>query len=311
MLGLGGESLRVKLGPADLFVYLNRLDVRTQTATSQSSFNALPNATIVADYLSTATYRIRCRAEYNENDLTDAGVWNVALPAAQRLAMRQGHFLAIRAANLYGVNSANSEGLINTPNSTSVTSPIDPWGNGTLLTYDNGWLAEWFLGQYQAALQRMYSLGMQQRVVFIGPQRVFGQMSMQNIVQTTSYQRQGAGTATTIQVIQEIAKENGYTTEWAYDDTLIGQGTNGYDAVLLIVPEAMVPEMPKINTNVFAELAPNLKALTMQYADVPAPVEVTTPIVEGLDITSQMRISSGWAPRGEAVTILSIPYSSR
>lgn len=305
---LGGGALRVKIGEADKFVYVNRIDLRTQVAASQAAFNALPSATIVADYLQTATYRVRVRAEYNELDLAEAGEWDVALPAAQRLAMRQGIFQYIRTACLYGVNASNSEGLLNTPNATAVNLPADTYGNTTLQTYDAGQLAIWFMQQIQAAWQRMNLLGTGARAVMLGPQRVLGQMQLVNIVQTTSYQRPGAGTATTAQVMREIAKEMGYELEYAYDDTLIGKGASGNDAVLLVVPEAIVPTMGGVNTNVFATLAPNLKAMAMQYADVAAPMEITTPIVEGLDVTSQMRISSGWAPRGQAVSILSIPY---
>jgi len=76
----------------------------------------------------------------------------------------------------------------------------------------------------------------------------------------------------------------------------------------MVIPEAIVPTMDGINTNIFNTLAPTQRAMTLQYADVAAPVEITTPIVEGLDVTSQMRISSGWAPRGQAVTILSLPH---
>lgn len=305
---LADNQLRVKLGPADKFIYLNRIDLRTEVAASQAAFNALPSCTIVADYLSTATYRVRVRAEYNELDLAEAGEWNVSLPNAQRLAMRQGIYQYIRTACLFGANAANSEGLLNTPNSTAVNLPPDTFGNTTLQTYDAGQLVIWFMQQLQAAWQRMYYLGTNTRAVLLGPQRVLGQMQLVDIVQVTSYQRPGAGSATTAQAMREIATEMGYQLEFAYDDTLVGKGSGGADAVLLVVPEAIVPSMDGVNTNVFNTLSPMLKAMTMQYADVAAPVEITTPIVEGLDVTSQMRISSGWCPRGQAVTVLSIPW---
>jgi hypothetical protein len=305
---LGGGGLRVKLGPVDKFVYQNRIDLRGAVHAQQAAHNALPSATITGEYVQTATYLVRVRANYNELDIAEAGVWNVNLPEAQRLAMRQSHFQFYRSAALYGVNASNSEGLLNTPNATTVNLPPDPWGNTTLITYDNGALAVWLLGQVQAALQRMYMLGTPQRIVFLGPQRLLGQMQFQNIVQTTSYQRPGAGTATTAQVVTQVLSEHGITTEWAFDDTLIGQGSSGADALLLVVPEAVVPKIDGINTNVFNTLSPNERAMTMQYADVPAPVEITTPIPEGLDVVAQARISSGWAPRGQAVTVLSIPY---
>lgn len=307
---LGGGALRTRLGSVDKFVYQNRIDLRTQVHAQQASHNALPSATITADYVQTATYLVRTRAEYNEIDVAEAGEWNVALPQAQRLAMRQGIFQYIRVANLYGVNAGNSEGLLNAPNSTAVTLPPDSFGNTTLLTYDNGQFAIWLQSQVLAALSRMYLLGTAARIVFVGPQRVIGYMQLQAVVQVVQYQRAGAGTATIAQMVKKIADENGYSIEWAFDDTLIGQGSGGgsNDALLMVIPEAIVPEVPGISTNVFATLSPTMTAMTLQYADVAAPIEITTPIPEGLDVVSMMRISSGWAPRGQAVTVLTIPY---
>ena len=305
---LADRGLRVKLGPIDKVIYLNRLDIRTQVAANQASANQLPGATITADYLQTATYNIRTRQEYNEFDVAEAGEWNVALPAAYRLAMRQGTFQFLRNAGLYGVNPSNAEGLLNTPGATTANLPPDSYGDSTLSTYDAGQLTIWFMGQINAALNRMYLLGTPTRLVLLGPQRIIGQMQLQNIIQTTSYQRPGAGTATTAQAVTTIAKEFDYEIEWAYDDTLIGQGPLGADVVLLVVPELNVATMPGINTNEFATLAPNLQANALQYADVPAPVEVTTPIPEGVDVTSTMRASSGWCPRAQAITLLYIPH---
>lgn len=308
MQALGGESLRVLLGDVDKFVYQNRVDVRTAVAAQQATANLLPSATVTLDFASTATYMLRTRQEYNEYDVADAGQWNVPLPLAYRLAARQGIFQAIRDASIFGVNASNSEGLVNAPNSTAVNLPPDSFGNTTLQTYDNGQIAMWLLSQINAQLSRMFFLGSAVRVVFVGPQRIFGTLQMQNIVQTTSYQRPGAGTATSAQVVKRVSEEFDIDIDIAYDDTLIGKGSGGADAVLMVVPEAVVPKVPGINTNEFATLTPTTDAMTMQYANVAAPIEVTTPIVEGLDVTSSMRISSGVAWRGEAVTVLSIPY---
>lgn len=304
---LAGKGMRVKLGPIDKVIYINRIDVRSQIAANQAIANQLPSASIVADYLQTATYTSRCRAEYNEYDIAEAGQYNVALPEAQRLAMRQGHFQFIRNAGLYGVNAQNSEGLINTPGATTINLPPDSFGNTTLRTYDNGQLAIWFQGLLAAALTRMFLGGVPVRFVIIGPQRVLLQMELMNIVQVVSYQRPGAGTATSAQVITKVSEEFGYEIEWAFDDTLIGQGANGYDAVMIVCPEISVPKS-RANTNEFATLGPNLAANTLQYADVIAPVEVTTPIPEGLDVVSTMRLSSGWCIRAQAITVASIPY---
>lgn len=303
-----GRAPRVRLGDTDKFVYANRIDLRSQVASQQASHNALPSATITADFLQTAAYLVRTRAEYNEIDVAEAGNWNTALPAAQRLAMRQGIFQYMRMAALFGVNSANSEGLLNTPGASTATLPPDSFGNTTILTYDAGQFAFWLLGQFAAALERMYLAGTPTRLAILGPQRIILQLQLQNIVQLTSFQRSGGGTATTAQVVTNVAKEFGYEVEWGYDDTLIGQGASSDDALILAVPEIEVPSIEGINTNPFAELSPNLRANTMQYANMAAPVEVTTPIPDGVDVTSSLRITSGWCVRSQAVSILSIPY---
>jgi hypothetical protein len=310
---LAGGGLRVKLGPIDKVIYVNRMDLRTQVNMNQASSNQLPSATITADFLSTATYNFRNRQEYNEFDVAEAGAYNVALPAAYRHASRQGIFQGLRNAGLFGVTPANGEGLLNTPGATTANLPPDSYGNTLLPVYDAGQLAIWFLGQIVSAEARMYLLGTPTRIILLGPQRVIGQMQKQNIIQTTSYQRPGSGTATTGQVITKIGAEFDDEIEWAYDDTLIGQGAgstaqNPVDAVLLIIPEIKVATMPGINTNEFAMLQPNIAGNTFQYADVVAPVEVTTPIPEGVDVTSTLRASSGWGLRAQGVTILNIPY---
>jgi hypothetical protein len=308
MQGLGGKKLRQLLSDNDKVVYQNHVDVRTAVAAQQAAANVLPSATITLDYIQTLTYLIRTRQDYNELDVADAGEYNVALPAAYRLAARQGIYQFIRAAFLYGVNASNSEGIINTPNATAVTLPPDTFGDTTLRTYDAGQLAIWFNSQIQGALQSMFRLGMPGRVVLLGPQRIIGTLQWQDIVQVTSYQRPGAGTATTGQVVSKIGDENDVTIDWAYDDTLIGKGAGGTDAVLLLVPEAVVPTIPGINTNEFAKLSPTTDAMILQYTNVAAPIEITTPIPEGLDVVSMQRITSGWAPRPNAVNVLSLPY---
>jgi hypothetical protein len=306
---MGGGTPRIKIGSVDKVIYMNRIDLRGTVNAQQASHNALPSATIRAEYAQTGTYMPRIRANYNDIDMAEAATWNVNLVEAQSLAMDQSMYQFMRSAYLYGVNASNSEGVLNTPNATAVNLPPDSYGNTTLQTYDNGQLAIWFLSQIGSSLTRMNMLGAAQRAVFLGPQRVFEQMGYQNIVQVTSYQRPGAGTATTSQVIIDIAKVNGVEVEIGYDDTLIGQGAAGADLVLLTIPEAIVPRVgSKINTNEFNTLAPTERAMVLMYADMGAPMSITTPIADGLDIVKQWRHSTGWAPRGQAVSLLSIPY---
>lgn len=305
----GGDPL-VKIGTEDLYVYIRRFDVRTKVSSGQSAYNQLPSVSIVADMISTPTYLQRVRAEYDHHDTAAFSNWGASIVEAQRLGMRQGHFQLMRNALLYGMNASNGEGLLNTPGATTVSLPADTNGNDTVVTYDNGQMAVFLITQLSATKARTMQLGMPQRFVICGPQRTLGAFEYQNIVQLVQFQREGAGSASTAQTVEAVAKWNGDQIDWVYDDTLIGKGAGGTDAVLIVMPEVKRPTRTKVNTNVFAQLKPGLDACTLMYCDMAAPTEIPTPIPGGaIDILSEMRISSGWAPRPEAVTIVSMQYS--
>lgn len=302
---------RVKLGNDDLFVYINALDLRTETQANQAAPNFLPAATLVGTYYSTATYLIRTRAQWDHHDTAAAANYAVSLPHAQDLAQRQGIFQQMRTGLLYGFNPANGEGLLNTVGATTVTLPPDSYGNDTVVTYDNGQMALFLLGQIVAMKTLMFQSGgnIKNKVVVISPQRVFLQFQLQNIVQVTSYQRPGAGTSTTGQVVQNVMMENGEEFEWHYDDTLIGKGSGGTDAVLLTIPEIEVPSLPGINTNIFGDLTPSMKAVNAMYADMAAPMKIPTPVPDGgITEVQEIRVTSGWGIRPQGLTIISMPY---
>lgn len=309
-MGMGGGKLRVRLSDIDKVVYQNRVDIRTAVASSQATYNMLPSATISLEYAQTATYMAQTRQEYDDIDVAEAANWNVALPQAYRLGARQGLYQFTRDAFFYGVNAGNNEGILNTPGAVTTVLPPDMFGNTTLLTYDNGQMAQWLLSEVLALLTPMYQLGTPTRVVITGPQQDLGYMQIQGIVQVTSYQRPGAGTATIAQVLETICEGFDIEIEFAYDDTLIGQGSGSNDLILMQVPEAVVPVVPGVNTDEFATLQPQQRDMIIQYANMAAPVEITTPIPGGgVDVVSRYRISAGWVPRPQALRILSIPYN--
>jgi hypothetical protein len=308
---LAGGAPRVKIGSEDMVVYVNSLDLRTEVTAGQSPFNLLPSATLVADYNQTPTYLIRTRAIWDHHDIARAANWNVALPAAQDLAMRQGIFQQERVALLFGFNPANGEGLLNTAGATQVTLPPDPFGNASASTYDNGAMALFWLGQVVSIKTRMFQSGgnIKNRIVVISPQRIFLNFAEANIVQVTSYQRPGAGTSTTAEVVANVATANGDTFEWYFDDTLIGAGAGGNDAVLLTIPEIEQPSIPGINTNVFGGVQPNMKAVNLMYADMAAPMKIPTPTPDGaVTEIQEIRITSGWNIRPQGITIVSLPF---
>ena len=303
-----GDPL-VRLGEGDLLVYVKSFDVRTKVNAGQSAYNALPSVSVVGRQLSTPTYLIRVRAEYDHHDTAAANQWGISIVDAQRLGMRQGVFQEMRNALLYGFNPLNGEGLLNTPGATTVNLPQDSNGNSTVVTYDNGEMATFLLTQISAIKTRTMQLGLPARMVICGPQRVLGAFEYQNIVQLTQFQRAGAGTLPTAGVVKAILEMNEDSIEWTYDDTLIGQGAGGTDAVVIVMPEVRKPKANTINTNEFAQLAPGLDATTLMLVDMAAPREIPTPLPGGaIDVLSELRTTSGWGIRPEAVTIVSMQY---
>jgi hypothetical protein len=303
-----GEPL-VRLSDGDLVAYIKRIDVRTRMAADQSAYNSLPSVSVIPSQISTATYQFRVRAEYDHHDTAAFGRWGISLPEAQRLGMRQGHFQLARTALIFGMNPANGEGLVNANGATAVNLPNDSNGNFTVVTYDNGQMAFFFLSQISALKSRTNQLGIGRKFTILGPQRVLGAFEYQNIVSLVQFQRPGSGTTSTAGVVKEVAGMNGDEIIWAYDDTLIGKGAGGNDAVIIVMPEVEKPQGSKFNTNEFAKLAPGLDACTLQLCDMSAPKEIPTPIPGGaIDIVSEMRMTSGWAPRPEAVVVISVQY---
>lgn len=303
---------RVRMGAEDLFIYVNKLDIRTQSIGAQFAAEFLPSATLQAEYLQTATYLLRARAIYDRHDMASAARYAVGLPFAQELAMRQGIFQQMRSMLLYGYNAANNEGLLNATGTTQVTLPPDQYGNDTVQTYDNGSMALFILAQIVELKTRMYQSGayIANKIIILSPQREFLQMQYGDIVQVVNYQRPGGGTSTVAEVIKTVAQEAGDVIEWYYDDTLIGQGAGGNDAIIITIPEIERPVIPGINTNVFgAEMEPATTAVNVMYNDVAAPIKISTPTPDGA-VTEilELRSSSGWCWRPEGVTIISMPY---
>ena len=303
-----GEPL-TRLGEGDLYVYIKRVDVRTKVAAGTMAYNLLPSISTSLEMISTPTYLLRVRGEYDHHDTAAMGKWGVDIVSAQRLGMRQGHFQLARSALLYGFNPANGEGLLNTNGATAVSLPPDSNGNDTIVTYDNGQLGVFILTQISALKTRTNQLGIGRDFTILGPQRALGAMEYQNIVQLVQFQRAGAGSTTTAGVVKDILDMNKDKIIWCYDDTLIGKGAGGSDAIIINMPEVKKPSGNKINTNEFARLSPGMEACALMYCDMAAPREIPTPLPGGaIDVLSEWRITSGWGVRPEAVTIVSAVY---
>jgi hypothetical protein len=278
-------------------------------AAGQSAYNQLPGVNFALSQISAPTYLLRVRAEYDHHDTAAMARWGLSIVDAHRLGMRQATFQLMRNALLYGFNPANGEGLVNASGATAIALPADSAGNTTVVTYDNGQMAFFIISQISAIKTRTNQLGIGRKFVVVGPQRTLGAMEYQNIVQLTSYQRVGAGSTSTAGVIKDVLEMNDDEIIWAYDDTLIGKGSGGNDAILVVMPEVEQPKGARINTNEFAKLTPSMEACTLQLCDMAAPKEIPVPLAGGaLDVLAEMRTTSGWAVRPEAVTIVTMQY---
>jgi hypothetical protein len=299
----------IRLSDGDLYAYIKRVDLRTRMAAGQAAYNQLPGVSFTLSQISAPTYLLRVRAEYDHHDTAAMSRWGLSIVDAHRLGMRQATFQFMRNALLYGFNPANGEGLINASGATAITLPADSAGNTTVVTYDNGQMAFFLISQISAIKTRTNQLGIGRRFVFVGPQRTLGAMEYQNIVQLTSYQRVGAGSTSTAGVVKDILEMNDDEIIWAYDDTLIGKGAGGNDAILIVMPEVEQPKGSRINTNEFAKLTPSMEACTLQLCDMAAPREIPVPLAGGaIDVLAEMRTTSGWGVRPEAITIVSVQY---
>ena len=304
----GGEPQQ-RLSDGDLVAYIRRADVRTRVAGGQAAYNQLPSVAIALSLVSAPTYLLRVRAEWDYHDQTAFSRHGVNLDQANTLAMRQGHYQLARNALLYGMNPANGEGLLNAAGAVLTTLPPDSQGNSTVGTYDNGEMGFFLLSLISATKTRTNQLGRSRKFVVLGPQRVLGAFEYQNVVSLMQYQRDGAGVASTKGLVEDVLNKNGDELVWCYDDTLVGKGAGGTDAVLVVMPEVEAPKGSKLNTNEFAKLASGFDATTLQLCDRAAPTEIPTPLAGGAtDVLSEWRITSGWAVRGEAVTIASMQY---
>jgi hypothetical protein len=307
---LPGEAPQARLGEADLFVYGKTLKLTTQVQSGQSTANQIPSASVVPGLISTATYRIQTRAQYDGFDESAAAAWGYSLPEAMRLAARQGIAQQLRNALIYGFNPANGEGIL-TAAGTTLNLGADSNGNTTYITWDSGQLAQFLLNMIGALKVATLQIGTPLKLIFLAPQRFISQITYAGIVQLTQFQRVGAGVETAAGVIETVAKwAGGDDVSFAADDTLIGQGSGGADAILLVAPELKVPKAnAQINTNVFANITPNQTSTTVMLNDMAAPKEIPTPIADGgITTLFTLRSTSGWGIRPEAIVALSATY---
>lgn len=299
---------RVRMAEDDLLVYMKQVNLRTKMASGTASANELPGVDIALSMISTSSYLLKCRSQYDHHDVAAGGRWGIAVPEAYRLGMRQANNQLARDAGIHGMNPQNNEGFLNAQGAVSVNLPPDSNSNDTVITYDNGQLAFFLIQQIAQIKTRTLQMGIGKEFTILGPQRTLAAMEY-NVVQLVQFQRIGAGTASSAGVVKEILMQNGDKIIWAYDDTLQGIGYGGADVVILAMPKVSKPNGGQINTNIFASLSPGNEVCTTQYCDMAAPREIISPLPGGAtDFLMEWRITSGWAPRSTAITLIQMPF---
>ncbi|CAD6037111.1 major capsid family protein [Escherichia coli] len=308
---LSGGAPQTRLGSSDLVVYQKYLRATTQAHVGQSVPAQLPSASIVPSYDQMMTYRISTRSQYSHFDTEAASGWGYSLTNAMQLANRQGHAQQMRNMLLYGVKASNHEGVTNSPNATTVNLGSDSKGNSAYTTWEAGEMARFLLGVIASQKTKLLLLGQPLTIVILSPMRFMQAMQWTGIVELTSYQRPGGGTQTVGGLVTTIASDaSGDSVIFCQDDTLIGKGAGGTDLIVITSPEIVIPEARQdINTNIFATLTPNQKAVNVMFCDMAAPTEIPTPIPDGgITTLYTMRSTPGWNFRSEGVTLLSAKY---
>ena len=307
---LGGAEPLVRLSNTTRQVYVKRADIRTRIQQAQSAANMLPSVDVEFDMDGTAAYLQRVRQSFDHHDNDMASAWGVSIIEVFRFGTRQAHFQSLRNALLHGVSPQLGEGLLNSPGAVRVNLPADSNNNTTVSTYDPNDSFTFWLGIISDLKVRTNQVGTGCRVVMTAPQRVIQQYVGRQVVQVTNWQRQGAGSNTAGGAIKEVLAMNDDEFQLQSDDTLIGSGANGTDAIIVSIPEIEIQEGRIFNTNEFAKLGPNLTATNLQFINTPAPIEILSPIESGrTDFLAEMRMTSGWPVRPEATTIVSAAYS--
>lgn len=303
-------SPMVRIGDDDLFVYVNGLDIRTESMGAQSAGNLLPSISLVGTFYKTATYLIRNRCIYNHHDIAAAAAYAVGLTDELETGQRQGIFMQERNMLLYGYNPANYEGLTNAAGATAVTLPADTYGHATVRTYDPGQLAVWFLGELVEMQAAMFLAGMPMKVNVLGPQRIILQLTTAGIVQLTSYQRTGGGSETVSGVVADIAGRNRVAFDWLCDDTLEGKGAGGSDMVIMTVPEIEPPTIDgTLDIAPWNKQQPQINCVNAMYTAFAAPMKIPTPVPDGgITEVLETRSTSGWNLRPQGIYLVSIAY---
>ena len=306
---LADSEIRIRLSPEDLFVYLNSLTVRSNVQGGQNPSRLLPGVDLISQLHGFQTYFFNARETIDRHAVAAANFRGYSLPQAIDLGMDQGFFRMACNMILFGVNPGLGEGLLNVQGAYYQNLVADSFGNTTIRTYDNGQLAIQFLTLISQVLQATNQTTLPTRVAILMPQTWHNQLFMNDVVQLTQYQRPGAGTDTTGEMIKRLGEGNNVTVEFGIDDALKGAGSSGSDACVITIPELKKPTTEYLNTNKFADLQPSINAVNLMYGDMAKPIKIESPGPSGSFVVDrEWRLSPGIGFRPEGTVILNAVY---
>ena len=308
---LPDSNLEVRLSDGTLKAYAKTIGVRHRIKAGTSPSKLLPGVDIYTGLIEVPTYLIQSQTSFNHHDQAAAGQWGFSIDDAYRAGTHQGFSQAIRNALLFGFNPANAEGILNTAGATLVQGlPADTSSNTTIRTYDAGQLAQWFLQQIGNLQTRMYQIGQGGNIHILASQQLLTALGLFRVVQITSFQREGAGSATIAAMLENLARTFDITVSFSVDDVLSNYSASGYETILIVQPEIKAPSGSNgFQTNAFQGLKPGQNKTLTMLADMAAPREIKSPLPDGgTNTIYEQRITPGWVLRPEAITIINAAY---
>lgn len=297
-------------------VYINGIRYRGLAKASREPGNELPSVSFNTTQKATNAYWLSTSTKYSVWDDDNAKFSGLNAPQIQNMIAHGAIADLTAILALYGTGEGMSEGIMNSPGVFEENLPADSNGALSLRTYDAGEFAQYFLQLTVDAETRMLTVGLDREQVLnvLMPQRVLGYLRRSSVIKLTSgIQRDGGGVHTIEGRIQAVATSpNGnISINFYVDDTLIGKGAGGSDAVVMCYPG--FPDTPDdiYNTDALAALPNSIQEMVAMYTAHSQPMEIESPAVDGSQgvyTTYHTKVTPGWALRPEAVTILSLPY---
>ncbi|CAI3954116.1 unnamed protein product [Commensalibacter communis] len=292
----------------DKMVYVNRLTLKTQNSISQDSQNQLVGADIIMSQMQTAVYLLQVAVSYNRHEAGAVSNYGVSLPQAYSLGLNQSIYNQLRHLLLYGFQPEFGEGLLNAPGIKKTVLPPDDNNTKDIKNMISGHISTVILNEIQDIISRTQQSGMKNVITILAPQRVLNLFAFAKIVNLATFQLAGSGTATIKGQLDAVLKDNDTVLLWQYDDTLESKGDNSTDAVIITLRQLdLSGQDVYANTNIFADSITHNDACNAMYTDLPAPLEIISPLPGGAThLQKELSATSGWALRPEATTVLSV-----